>query len=96
MSEGRIDRLEVAMIDLAVSVKELTSTMTQFMVTESARMERDKHQESLNDTITAHMKKSEPLLIYVADQKAASTKVKSAIAVAVTLAILGLLGFSFK
>ena len=84
------------MVDLAVGVKELSSTMNKFMVTEATRIEKDKHQEVLNVEVTKHMKDATPLLDYVKEQKTTTSKMKMALSVAMMFALLGLLGFNLK
>ena len=96
MSEDRLNRIEDAMVDLAVGVKELSSTMNKFMVTEATRIEKDKHQEVLNVEVTKHMKDATPLLDYVKEQKTTTSKMKMALSVAMMFALLGLLGFNLK
>ena len=96
MSEERLNKIEGAIIDLANGVKELSSTMNKFLLTEAARGEKDKQQNELNAEIKLHMKDATPLLDYVKEQKKTTSKMKVALALAMMFALLGLLGLNFK
>lgn len=58
--------------------------------------EDKKHDAEFKKEVRDHMKVAEPLLLYVAEQKTITSKMKIAFYVALMFAVLALLGFNIK
>mgnify|MGYP000636870474 CR=1 FL=1 len=93
MSDERLDRLENAIVEASASVKEMSEAINRFLTAEQVRLEKDKHQEKLNQKFEEHIDEAVPTLIYAKDLKAHLAKLWIAVSVAITLGMLKLLGF---
>ncbi len=78
------------------ALKEMANNFSQYWQHLAVYEEDKKHDNEFKKEVREHIKEARPLLSYVKDQKATSSKVKTAFYVAVMFAVLGLLGFNLR
>ena len=94
--ETNNERTDKELAEMRSAITRMSENFERWYAHVAVYEEDKKHDAEFKKEVRHHMKKAEPLLAYVSEQKGITGKMKTAFFVALMFAVFALLGFNIK